>query len=117
MKTTDRLLPGMYSRRWASIRYVRGTDQYVLGAPLFRKALLHFENGNVMEIAAPGNSPANYYLNRMLVNGKEHTANYLEHAVLQQGGRIECEMSATPNLSRGILENDLPYSFSRHPEE
>lgn len=94
-----------------------GTDQYVLGAPLFRKALLHFENGNVMEIAAPGNSPANYYLNRMLVNGKEHTANYLEHAVLQQGGRIECEMSATPNLSRGILENDLPYSFSRHPEE
>ena len=94
-----------------------GTDQYVLGAPLFRKALLHFENGNVMEIAAPGNSPANYYLNRMLVNGKEYTANYLEHAVLQQGGRIECEMSATPNLSRGILENDLPYSFSRHPEE
>ena len=70
-----------------------------------------------MEIAAPGNSPANYYLNRMFVNGKEHTANYLEHAVLQQGGRIECEMSATPNLSRGILENDLPYSFSRHPEE
>ena len=94
-----------------------GTDQYVLGAPLFRKALLHFENGNVMEIAAPGNSPANYYLNRMLVNRKEHTAKYLEHAVLQQGGRIECEMSATPNLSRGILENDLPYSFSRHPEE
>lgn len=90
-----------------------GTDQYVLGAPLFKKALLHFENGKTMEIDAPANSTENCYLNNLIINGKEYTKNYLEYATLQQGGRIECEMSPTPNQARGIQESDLPYSFSR----
>ncbi|MCD8313978.1 MAG: GH92 family glycosyl hydrolase, partial [Bacteroidales bacterium] len=29
-----------------------GTDQYILGSPLFRNALLHFENGNTLQISA-----------------------------------------------------------------
>ena len=32
-----------------------GTDEYVLGAPLFKKATIHFENGNNLVIDAPAN--------------------------------------------------------------
>lgn len=90
-----------------------GSGQYVVGAPLFKKATLHFENGKSMEIDAAANSDENFYLNRMMLNGKEYTKNYLEHATLQAGGRIECDMTAQPNKSRGVNDSDFPYSFSR----
>ena len=41
----------------------------VLGAPLFRKATLHFENGKSLTIDAPDNSPENMYIESLKVNG------------------------------------------------
>ena len=90
-----------------------GTNQYILGAPLFKKAKLHFENGNVMEIDAPNNSDENFYLNKYVINGQESTRNYIEYETLLKGGRIECDMAAQPNKNRGVNEDDFPYSFSR----
>ena len=89
-----------------------GTDEYVLGAPLFRKATLHFENGNDWVLSAPENSEANRYIDQMLVNGRVYTANFLKHGEMLKGGKEEFRMSAYPNLQRGIQEADLPYSFS-----
>lgn len=89
-----------------------GTDEYVLGAPLFRKATLHFENGNDWVLSAPENSEANRYIDQMLVNGRVYTANFLKHGEMLKGGKAEFRMSAHPNLQRGIQEVDLPYSFS-----
>ena len=89
-----------------------GTDQYVMGAPLFKKATLHFENGNSMQIDAPENSSYNFYIEKMNVNGEVYTKNYLTHSVLQNGGRIEISMSSKPDMSRGTAQEDLPYSFS-----
>lgn len=90
-----------------------GTNQYILGAPLFKKAKLHFENGNVMEIDAPNNSDENFYLNKYVINGQESTRNYIEYETLLKGGRIECDMTVQPNKNRGVNEADFPYSFSR----
>ena len=90
-----------------------GTNQYILGAPLFKKAKLHFENGNVMEIDAPNNSDENFYLNKYVINAQESTRNYIEYETLLKGGRIECDMTAQPNKNRGVNEADFPYSFSR----
>lgn len=90
-----------------------GTNQYILGAPLFKKAKLHFENGNVMEIDAPNNSDENFYLNKYVINAQESTRNYIEYETLLKGGCIECDMTAQPNKNRGVNEADFPYSFSR----
>lgn len=89
-----------------------GTDQYVVGAPLFKKATLHFENGKSIVIEAPNNSKKNIYVDKVTVNGKEYTKNFFTHSLLQNGGTIEFYMSATPNKSRGINEEDMPYSFT-----
>ena len=59
-----------------------GTNQYILGAPLFKKAKLHFENGNVMEIDAPNNSDENFYLNKYVINGLVSSRNYIEYETL-----------------------------------
>ena len=90
-----------------------GTDQYVLGAPLFKKATVHFENGKTLEIKAPQNSRTNMYIKDMKVNGAEYSKNYLTHSLLQNGGVIDCVMSDAPNTERGIGMDDAPYSFSK----
>ena len=90
-----------------------GTDQYVLGAPLFKKATVHFENGKTLEIKAPQNSRINMYIKDMKVNGAEYSKNYITHSLLQNGGVVDCVMSDAPNTERGIGMDDAPYSFSK----
>ena len=93
-----------------------GTDQYVLGAPLFKKATLHLENGKDVSILAPENSEENRYINVLKLNGQEYTKNYITHTDLMQGATLEATMQCCPNKQRGTQEADLPYSFSRELE-
>lgn len=88
------------------------TDQYVLGAPLFKKVTLTLENGKTVTINAANNSAANRYVTNLTVNGKPYTNNWLSHKALQQGGVLNFDMSATPNKARGSKAADVPYSLS-----
>ena len=90
-----------------------GTDEYIIGAPLFKKATLHFENGNSLVIDAPNNNKKNFYINSMSFNGTDYTKNYLCHGDLFKGGTIKVDMSNQPNKNRGTKEEDMPYSFSK----
>ena len=90
-----------------------GTDEYVLGAPLFPKATLTFENGQKLVINAPDNSARNVYVRSLMLNGVTYTKNFVRHADLQNGGVMDYRMSEQPNRERGIANADLPYSFSR----
>jgi predicted alpha-1,2-mannosidase len=90
-----------------------GTDEYVLGAPLFKKATLTFENGKQMVIHAQDNSAENVYIHSLMLNGIPWTKNFVRHADLQNGGVMDYRMSNHPNHARGAAEADLPYSFSR----
>lgn len=90
-----------------------GTDEYIIGAPLFKKATLHFENGNSLVIDAPNNNKKNFYINSMSFNGTDYTKNYLCHGDLFKGGIIKVDMSNHPNTERGTKEEDMPYSFSK----
>ena len=74
-----------------------GTTQYVLGAPLFKRATLHFENGKQLTINAPANNADNFYIESMKFNGKNYTKNYLEHFEMLEGGTLDIEMGSQPN--------------------
>jgi len=89
-----------------------GTDEYVLGAPLFKKATLTFANGNRMTINAPDNSERNVYIKSLMLNGVPYTKNFVRHNDLQKGGVMDYRMSETPERTRGIGKDDMPYSFS-----
>ena len=89
-----------------------GTTQYVLGAPLLKKATLHFENGKNLVINAPENSDKNIYIESMSFNGVNYTKNYLDHNELLKGGVLDIKMGDKPNLNRGVNPEDFPYSFS-----
>lgn len=90
-----------------------GSNEYVMGAPYFKKATITLENGKKLEISAPKNSDANRYIRSLNYNGKNYTKNYLNHFDLLKGGRLVFDMDNKPNKGRGINESDFPYSFSR----
>lgn len=90
-----------------------GTTEYILGAPLFKKATLHFENGSSLVINAPKNDNECRYIHRMEFNGNTYTKNFVRHDDLLKGGIITFDMSHSPNMERGTQETDLPYSFSK----
>ena len=90
-----------------------GTDQYVIGAPLFKQAVLHLENGKTVTIDAPANSKDNFYVGRLTVDGKDYQKNYLTHSQLLDGAQINFEMVAQPNKQRATAPEDAPYSYSR----
>ncbi|MEG1749864.1 MAG: GH92 family glycosyl hydrolase, partial [Tannerellaceae bacterium] len=89
-----------------------GTTQYVLGAPLFKKATIHFENGKSLVINAPDNSDKNIYIESISFNGANYTKNYVNHSDLLNGGVLNIKMGDKPNLNRGVNQEDFPYSFS-----
>lgn len=90
-----------------------GTDQYVLGTPLFKKMTINFENGKTLVINAPNNSNDNFYVQSVSINGKPYAKNYVNHFELQKGGMLQFSMGNVPNKNRGTDESAYPYSFSR----
>ena len=77
------------------------SDEYAVGSPLFKKALIHLENGKTVEIEAPGNGPENRYV-----------GTFLKYGELLNGAKIAFEMRPEPNDSRGAKSEDAPYSMS-----
>lgn len=91
-----------------------GTDQYVLGTPLFKKLTLQQENGKTLVIRAGNNSAENLYVQSVLLNGKNWVNNWVSHTSLQQGGVLDFSMGADPSRTRGTGREADPYSFSVH---
>ena len=90
-----------------------GTDEYVFGSPLFKKAILEFENGNKLEIKAPDNSKKNIYVKEINLNGKPVSRNFIKHDEIQGGGTLRFEMQDIPNKDSGTSEDAFPFSMSK----
>ena len=91
-----------------------GSGQYVLGAPLFKKAVITRPDGAKIKILARNNSDKNLYIKSMRLNGSAWTHNFLDFDTLTKGARLDIKMSSTPNKNRGIESADRPYSFSKN---
>ena len=92
-----------------------GTDEYVIGSPLFRKATITLENGNLFVIEAEGNSPENYYIQSGTLNGRELDKNYIRYSDIVDGGTLRFEMGPRPNLLRNTSKYAAPFSLSKEP--
>ncbi|MFD1255207.1 GH92 family glycosyl hydrolase [Mucilaginibacter terrae] len=91
------------------------SDQYVIGAPLFKKMTLHLENGKTVIIKAPLNSFNNKYVGNLNYGGKLYNLNWLSHKALLKGGILDFKMQAVPNKTRGIKQTEYPFSMSVKP--
>ena len=74
-----------------------GSNQYIIGAPLFEKATLNLENGNTFTVQANRLSEKNKYIKSVTLNGKEHPFSYIQHHAIMQGGLLVFEMTDQPS--------------------
>jgi len=90
-----------------------GTDEYVIGSPVFRKATITLENGKKFVITAANNNKQNVYIQSATLNGKAYTKNFIRYADIANGGELALQMGDQPALNRGATEADKPFSVSR----
>jgi predicted alpha-1,2-mannosidase len=90
-----------------------GTDEYVIGSPMFKKTTITLENGKKFIIEAPANSKENVYIKTASLNGKPFDRNFLKHSEITNGGILKLEMDNKPANSRGISKEDKPFSVSK----
>ncbi len=94
-----------------------GSNEYALGTPYFCNMVLHLENGKDVIISAPGNNRQSCYVKSLAMNGQEHTMNYVTHADLLKGVKMDYTMSTEPNTTRNVSEAAAPYSFSNEYQQ
>ena len=89
-----------------------GTDQYVIGSPLFRRATITLEDGKQFVIEARDNSPENVYIQSAELNGEPLLRNYITYGDIVRGGRLTFQMGSKPNMSRNTSKSAAPFSMS-----
>ncbi|GAA3562096.1 GH92 family glycosyl hydrolase [Snuella lapsa] len=89
-----------------------GTDQYVIGSPLFKKATLHLENGNTLKILSEDNSDANFYIQSVSLKGTPYNNAFLNYEVIQKGGTLQFNLGDTINKDWASKPENAPYSYS-----
>ncbi|MBE8723742.1 GH92 family glycosyl hydrolase [Flavobacterium hungaricum] len=87
-------------------------NEYVIGAPLFKKITVNLENGKQLIINAPDNSADNKFIDKAFLNGTDYDKNYFTHQDLINGAVIDFEMKNKPNTRRGNDKKDAPFSLS-----
>ncbi len=90
------------------------SNEYVLGAPLFKKATLHLSNGKNFVIQAPANASENKYVQQLKINGAVKNQTFITHETLQAGGSMFFDMRNVPNTYN--TNAAVPFSLSLHNE-
>ena len=91
-----------------------GLPMYVIGSPVFETATVTLPNGKTFEVVAHNYSPKNIYIQSATLNGRPLTKPWLTHDEITAGGKLELEMSDTPNKNWGAAEGDEPPSGYRN---
>jgi predicted alpha-1,2-mannosidase len=90
-----------------------GTDQYVIGSPVFEKAIITLENGKKFIIKADNNSKENVFIQSATLNGDVYSHNWIRHEDITNGGELHFRMGDKPALNRGLEEENKPFSLSK----
>jgi len=75
-----------------------GNEEYSLGSPAIKTAILNLENGKTLSIEVQNQSDTNVYVNKVLLNGKEIKRQYITHSEIMSGGKLVFEMSDKPKI-------------------
>jgi predicted alpha-1,2-mannosidase len=72
------------------------SDQYWLGSPAIKTAVVNLENGNTFSVETIDQSDKNVYVKKVLLNGQLLNRLYITHDEIIKGGKMTFYMSAKP---------------------
>jgi len=70
-----------------------GSNEYIIGNPLFPKATINLENGKQFNIVANDISDTNKYIESATLNGKSLDRTFIYHNEVVDGGTLEFQMT------------------------
>jgi predicted alpha-1,2-mannosidase len=70
-----------------------GSNQYIIGSPLFDKATINLENGKSFTVEAIDNSSENKYIKSATLNGENYEFSFINHKDIINGGSLVFEMA------------------------
>ena len=92
------------------------SNEYIIGRPFVKRAVLHLPNGRRFLINAPDADDAHPYIAGVTLNGKPLGRVFLRHEEIMAGGELRFSMSARPNRDWPGARAPQPYSMSVRPE-
>ena len=84
-----------------------GSNQYIIGTPLFDKATIHLEDGKSFTVEAKNNSLKNKYIKNVRFNNKAYPYSYIKHSDILHGGDLVFEMTDRPT-NWGTSDDFIP---------
>ncbi len=87
-----------------------GSAMFVLGSPLFSKAVFHLPHGS-LTVVGHGAKDGAPYVHALTVNGKRWDKPWLEYSEIEHGGTIVYTLSSSPDKSWGSAADDAPPSY------
>lgn len=91
-----------------------GTDQYVLGSPVFEEISIETSKNHKFTVKAKGVSDNARYIQSATLNGKPFTRTYITHGELLKGGSLVLQMGDKPNKEWGVQAADMPFSLTKN---
>lgn len=89
-----------------------GTDEYVLGIPLFDRVEIYPPRGKTFILTAHGNAPQANFVTRKTLNGNAYTRLYLRQEDILSGGCFDVSLGLVPPME-SPSETDYPFSAQR----
>ena len=80
---------------------------YCFGSPQLEEATINLASGNKFKMIAHNVGGDNVYIQKILLNGKTYTKNYITHHNIVSGGVIEFFMGEKPNYKMAKYDKPL----------
>lgn len=88
-----------------------GSNEFVIGMPLVKHAVLHLSNGETLTINATPNQVQHVFIDHIKYNKQRHHKTFFTYDQLMQGGTIDYTLGIVPH-PRAYAANELPFSLS-----
>jgi predicted alpha-1,2-mannosidase len=85
-----------------------GTNEYLIGSPLFDKATITLPDGKKFVINTKNNGPQRPYIGDGFFNGNSFDRTYLKHEEIVKGGELTFDMRSTTDHKWATAPEGLP---------
>ncbi|MHA0855545.1 GH92 family glycosyl hydrolase [Paenibacillus sp. CMAA1364] len=89
-----------------------GSNEYVLGIPLFDSVSIELPNGKHMNIHTENNNPQSNFVANVMLEDEEYNKLYITHEDILEGKSLDFRLGLAPTY-RSYGPDELPFSISK----
>ncbi|MHA7965543.1 GH92 family glycosyl hydrolase [Paenibacillus sp. CAU 1782] len=88
-----------------------GSNEYVLGIPLFDSVTVELANGKQLHVNTDNNNPQSNFVSSLAVDGEKYTKLFITHEDIMAGKTLDFRLGLAPT-HRNYSADELPFSLT-----